>query len=307
MASLIVTGRPNSELTTYCILLIQELHRCYPQINTFYVLKHPEEWNNYAEEVCKLFGFKKSSHPLVFLSNGTFIGGKDVLFSSIKRIFNIEYEADSQTIYNLTQENIKKVNQEYNMRKKGPALRDKIDSMAKILNFSEEYNTISYDYSVHYDLGLKMFYKYDLKYTPANYELYLNATDEITVEVDLTNNRIIENVEKEALNESMTAFLSGNINPNTSTLGKQQFTNNLNTSVISNKNRKMKHRKSQENISAVINESKEKNEEEDEKSEEEIKKKTFKYLYYKNYDLPKVEITPESIVERNVQYNLLNI
>ena len=57
MTSIVISGRPNSELTSQCILLSEELKKYYPSVSVIHVLKHPEEWNYYSEEICKLFGF----------------------------------------------------------------------------------------------------------------------------------------------------------------------------------------------------------------------------------------------------------
>ena len=80
MTSIVISGRPNSELTSQCILLSEELCKYFPTVKVIKVLKHPEEWNYYAEEICKLFGFQKESHPLIYFSNGFFLGDKISIF-----------------------------------------------------------------------------------------------------------------------------------------------------------------------------------------------------------------------------------
>ena len=54
MTSIVIAGRPNSELTSHCILLGENLKQNFPDIYVIVVLKHPDEWDSYSEEV-KLF------------------------------------------------------------------------------------------------------------------------------------------------------------------------------------------------------------------------------------------------------------
>lgn len=77
------------------------------------VIKHPEEWDAYSEEISNLFGFTTNTHPLTFLSNGEFIGGRDQFFKKIKEDFKFEYEPDPKTVMDLTVENVKKLNEDY--------------------------------------------------------------------------------------------------------------------------------------------------------------------------------------------------
>ena len=114
MVSIIISGRPNSELASQCIILSELLQKNFPTTHCVIVLKHPEEWEKYSEDICKLFGFPKQSHPLIYFSNGEFIGDKDKFVTYVKDNFNLTFESNDKTIYNLTQENIKKINEEYN-------------------------------------------------------------------------------------------------------------------------------------------------------------------------------------------------
>ncbi len=51
MTSIVIAGRPNSELTSHCILLGENLKQNFPDIFIIVVLKHPDEWDSYSEEV----------------------------------------------------------------------------------------------------------------------------------------------------------------------------------------------------------------------------------------------------------------
>ena len=274
MASIIIAGRPNSELTSYCILLSEELMKYFPSINCIRVLKHPEEWSKYSEEVCRLFGFQKSSHPLIYFSNGEFIGDKEAFFIYVKNYFNLSYDPNSQTVYNLTQENIKKVNSEYNIRLKGLVLRDKIEKIVEALDFNDEYNTLNYDYLTFCDLGVKFFYKYDIKFAPSHYELYLSQTDDNIIECDMNSMKIIDN--------NHATFINNSLEP------RKSIINNTSIAALTKKD------------GSIINNSNQNEAEEDEKSEEEIVKKKFEFKTYKNYNIPHRTTANSFIIENNV-------
>jgi hypothetical protein len=89
----------------------------FPAFKYFKVLKHPDEWENYSEDICNLFGFSKNAHPLIFYSHGQFIGGKDEFYNFVGKNYGLNLKFDSKVIYNLTQENLKKVYNDYDIVK----------------------------------------------------------------------------------------------------------------------------------------------------------------------------------------------
>lgn len=92
---------------------MENLQKQYQSMRCVIVIKHPEEWDAYSEEISNLFGFTTNTHPLTFLSNGEFIGGRDQFFKKIKEDFKFEYEPDPKTVMDLTVENVKKLNEDY--------------------------------------------------------------------------------------------------------------------------------------------------------------------------------------------------
>jgi len=92
---------------------MDNLQKQYQSIRYVIVIKHPEEWDAYSEEISNLFGFTTNTHPLTFLSNGEFIGGRDQFFKKIKLDFKFEYEPDVKTVMDLTLENVKKSNEDF--------------------------------------------------------------------------------------------------------------------------------------------------------------------------------------------------
>ena len=299
MTSIVISGRPNSELTSQCILLSEELKKYFPSVTVIKVLKHPDEWNYYSEEICKLFGFQKETHPLIYFTDGDFIGDKDDFFKLVETMYKLKVEKDKdlcpnsiqinhQIIYNLTQENIKKVNDEYNTRMKGPVLREKVDILIRNLNFLEDYNTLNYDYSTYYELGTKFFYKYDRKFTPTSYEVFLDPKEIVTFEVDLKTNKIIENQKDNSLYGM-------------SIINNSKEYINQNQSVMSgglNNDRK----KTTPQIEQPKKEIDEENEEGDEETS--IKKMTFTYFVYKKFVTPKLGISNNYIIAENVFFLL---
>lgn len=213
MSSIIISGRPNSESTSECILLAEVLKKNYPTINCIKVLKHPDEWSKYSGEICNLFGFQKATHPLIYFSNGDFIGDREKFINYVSKEFNLKYELNDKIIFELTQENINKVNKEYNERLKGKTLRDKIDTLRDKVKFPNDYNALNRDYEVTYISGMKIFYKYDQKFSPKEsiWETYLESKDVNSFEVDLTTNKIIEDSAHNISNHNQSVNISKNI------------------------------------------------------------------------------------------------
>lgn len=338
MSSIIIAGRPNSELTSQCILLSEELSKHYPTIKFIKVLKHPEDWNKYSEEVCRLFGFSKEYHPLIFFSNGLIIGDKDKFFSYVKNCFNLVFNSDKLTIYNLTQENIKKVNLEYTNRVSGLELRQKIDTLAEKLDFEYDYNTLYYDYDEFTDKGIKHFYKYDKKFTPKDYIVHLSAIDENKIVVDVNKDKIIEATNEDLIYKEDSCIdvinssniknkpkdTTNNSNDKNLNISKANASNenlvlntkhkqNPNSSLISNTNNsKLKSKMTNNNTSviknnmnssvikqaSIIEEDKQSN-----ISEDTIEKKVYYYSTYKNFEIPYQYLKPEFTIDSNVRHN----
>lgn len=275
MSSIIISGRPNSELTSNCILLSEELKKSYPSLLFIVILKHSEEWVRYSEEVCKLYGFQNSTHPLIFFSNGQLIGDKEAFFEYVNLNFSIDYCPSKSVIYNLTQENILNVNKEYSTRIEGMSLIDNIYSKCKEVEFDNIYNALDYDYTIEYLLsfGIMVYVKYDIKFIPLkdSYEVYLNPLDDNEVQVDMTNMRLYEKKvsEKDNLHSSV-------INPNSSMIQMV-----------------VKDKEQEEN---------ENENEEKEKEEEDIEIKLFNYKTYKRYSAFYEKVPNEHIVANNIGF-----
>lgn len=310
MTCIIVSGRPNSELTSQCMLLSDELCKYFPNVVVIKVLKHPDEWNYYSEEICKLFGFQKESHPLIYFTNGDYIGDRDAYFSYIKKEFNIEIDLQLcyNIVYSLTQENIKKVKDEYLRRTKGAALREKIDEKVKELDFDDVYNTINYDYSTECINSCYYYYKYDKKYTPNNYTVFLEPTENYSFEVDLLTEKIIGK-DREQNSQERLSFI--NASKEHGSLAKVNMSVN---SINNSKDNKDKHEnkdlkdKPKKNINDSKKEDKKnqhdsniENDEEVEEEEEKEKRKTYNYVSYKTFDINCSLINLKYLIESDVR------
>ena len=141
MTSIIIAGRPNSEETSECIIVAENIANLYPSSRFTIVLKSPSEWENYCEDLCNLFGILKKSSPLILLSNGEVIGGRNEFFKLIHDTFKYDalieeidasqkktyrLDIDSKKIMNLTKENLFIVENEYTRRTEGLFISDKI-------------------------------------------------------------------------------------------------------------------------------------------------------------------------------------
>jgi hypothetical protein len=182
MTSIIISGRPNSEEMSECIIVAKNIANMYPSSRFTIVLKSPKEWDNYCEDLCNLFGILKKTHPLILFSNGNKIGGAQEFFKLISDSFkydklikkNNEYilDIDPSEITKLTRENTLIVEKEYFCRTKGKTVLDKINEKLEQIsvdNFSKyynKYNTIEVDYSPEYIENMKVYVKYNDKYTP---------------------------------------------------------------------------------------------------------------------------------------------
>ena len=182
MTSIIISGRPNSEEMSECIIVANNISNMYPSSRFTIVLKSPKEWDKYCEDLCNLFGILKKTHPLILFSNGNKIGGSQEFFKLISESFkydklikkNNEYilDIDPSEITKLTRENTLIVEKEYFCRTKGKTVLDKINeklgqiSVDNFSNYYKKYNTIEVDYSPEYIEDMKVYVKYNEKFTP---------------------------------------------------------------------------------------------------------------------------------------------
>ena len=182
MTSIIISGRPNSEEMSECIIVAENIANMYPSSRFTIVLKSPKEWEQYCEDLCNLFGILKKTHPLILFSNGNKIGGAQEFFKLIAESFKYdrltkkgnEYilDIDPSEVAKLTRENTQIIEKEYFCRTRGNYIIDKInDKLDKIpeenfIKLYNKYNTIETDYTKDFIDDMKVYVKYDNKFTP---------------------------------------------------------------------------------------------------------------------------------------------
>ena len=196
MTSIIISGRPNSEEMSECIIVAENIANMYPSSRFTIVLKSPKEWDNYCEDLCNLFGILKKTHPLILFSNGNKIGGAQDFFKLISESFKYdklikkgnEYvlDIDPGEIRKLTQENTQIIEKEYFCRTKGNYIIDKINNRLEtipdlnFIKFYSKYNTIETDYTKDFIDDMQVYVKYDNKFTPDpnDYIEYKDVTEQ---------------------------------------------------------------------------------------------------------------------------------
>ena len=48
----------------------------YKDISFKIVLKDPSEWEQYIDEICRIYGFKTKSNPIIYTTDGKLIGDR---------------------------------------------------------------------------------------------------------------------------------------------------------------------------------------------------------------------------------------
>ena len=182
MTSIIISGRPNSEEMSECIIVAENITNMYPSSRFTVVLKSPKEWEKYCEDLCNLFGILKKTHPLILFSNGNKIGGAQDFFKLIADSFKYDklvkkgndyiLDIDPGEVRKLTRENTQMIEKEYFCRTRGNYIIDKINYKLDTIpdnNFIEnysKYNTIETDYTKEFLEDMQVYVKYDNKFTP---------------------------------------------------------------------------------------------------------------------------------------------
>ena len=182
MTSIIISGRPNSEEMSECIIVAENIANMYPRSRFTIVLKSPKEWDQYCEDLCNLFGILKKTHPLILFSNGKKIGDSQDFFKLISESFKYdklikkgnEYvlDVDPSEVAKLTKENTKIIEKEYFCRTKGNYIIDKINQKLDdipdehFIKYYSKYNTIETDYTKDFIDDMQVYVKYDNKFTP---------------------------------------------------------------------------------------------------------------------------------------------
>lgn len=56
------------------------------------VIKHPSEWDEYLQQICRIYGFLKKSNPIVYTFDGKVIGNRDAFVALTTSYFGLDEE-----------------------------------------------------------------------------------------------------------------------------------------------------------------------------------------------------------------------
>ena len=56
------------------------------------MIKHPSEWEDYLQQICRIYGFLNKSNPIVYTFDGKIIGNKDAFLANTSKYFGLPEE-----------------------------------------------------------------------------------------------------------------------------------------------------------------------------------------------------------------------
>ncbi|CAK83044.1 unnamed protein product (macronuclear) [Paramecium tetraurelia] len=78
MSSYIIAGSSDKVDTAECENMANLIRQYYPEISFKIVLKDLTQWEQYADEICRIYGFKQKSNPIIYTMDGCLIGDRNV-------------------------------------------------------------------------------------------------------------------------------------------------------------------------------------------------------------------------------------
>lgn len=93
MSCYIIAGSSEIKETANCELLGHFIKEKYPNIPIKVIIKHPNEWEKFLKDICKTYGYKKSSNPIIFKTDGLLIGDYESFTSHLVKYFGIEIQS----------------------------------------------------------------------------------------------------------------------------------------------------------------------------------------------------------------------
>lgn len=64
----------------------------YKNIDFRIVIKHASEWEAYFQQICRIYGFLKTSNPIIYTFDGKIIGGRDQFVTAATKYFGLDEE-----------------------------------------------------------------------------------------------------------------------------------------------------------------------------------------------------------------------
>ncbi|CAD8078990.1 unnamed protein product [Paramecium primaurelia] len=81
MSSYIIAGSSDKVDTAECENMANLIRQYYPEISFKIVLKDLTQWEQYADEICRIYGFKQKSNPIIYTMDGCLIGDRNAFIS----------------------------------------------------------------------------------------------------------------------------------------------------------------------------------------------------------------------------------
>lgn len=95
MSSYIIAGSADNPDTALCEEIAKRIKAKYSNIDFRIIIKHPSEWENHLQEVCRIYGFRHKPNPIIYTFDGKIIGDKDAFLRTTSKYFGIS-EADME-------------------------------------------------------------------------------------------------------------------------------------------------------------------------------------------------------------------
>jgi hypothetical protein len=95
MSSYIIAGSSDNSDTAYCEEVAKKIKAKYSNIDFRIIIKHPSEWDSHLQEVCRIYGFRNKSNPIIYTFDGKIIGDKQAFLRTTSKYFGIS-EKDMQ-------------------------------------------------------------------------------------------------------------------------------------------------------------------------------------------------------------------
>ena len=88
MANYVIASKPGVTSLAECLILGEFLAANCPDVTVNTAVKDPSEWDEFADSVCRSYGFESKFTPLVYTMEGTLIGGTREFAEHIKEKYD---------------------------------------------------------------------------------------------------------------------------------------------------------------------------------------------------------------------------
>ena len=126
MVTYIIASKANSQHLAECEIIGEFLQANCNDVSVKTVIKHKTEWNDFLDSVCRTYGFKRKSCPIVYTIEGSLIGDASAFVEHVKDLYQKVVGFSKEGQKRRTQQNMKMINEEMRKKKEGLTLKEKI-------------------------------------------------------------------------------------------------------------------------------------------------------------------------------------